>query len=119
MHVSRQTVDIVTATGGGATVYSGTITGRVGVIVYTKDGTTPLASTADFTVTAEATGEAIWSETNLNASKTVRPVAAASTVTGAASSLTETPIWLANDRVKIVVAQGGSEKLGSVQIVVV
>ena len=75
MYVARHTVAIETATGGGATVYSPVVTGRIGAIVYTKDGTTPLASTADFTVTAEGTGEAIWSETNLNASKTVRPVA--------------------------------------------
>lgn len=119
MNVVRHTVDLVTATGGGATAYSPTVTGRIGAIVYTKDGSVPLASTADITITAEATGETVWSEANVNATKSVRPVAPATTTTGAASSLTETPIWVSNDRVKIVVAQGGNTKSGSFQIVMV
>ena len=118
MYVVRHTVNITTATDGAATAYSPTVTGRIGAVIYTKDGTTPFASTADITVTAEATGEAIWTGTNVNASVTERPVAPATTTTGANSTITETPIWLANDRVKIVVAQGGNTKVGSIQIIV-
>lgn len=118
MQVQRHIVDITTATDGSATAYSPTVTGRIGAIVYTKDATTPLASTADVTITAEQTGEGVWAESNVNASKTVRPLAAAATPLGAASTLSELPIWVADDRVKIVIAQGGNTKTGRFQVIV-
>ena len=117
-YVSRQIVDVTTATGGGVTAYTGNVNGRLASVIYVKDGTAPLASTADFTLTAEGTGEAILAVTNINATATWRPRAATHDVVGAASLYAaggepvEGLIDMASDRVKIVVAQGGNTKVG-------
>ena len=42
----------------------------------------------------------------------------ATTATGAASTLTELPIYLAGDRVKFAVAQGGNAKNGRFAVIV-
>ncbi|NGO50435.1 hypothetical protein [Allomesorhizobium camelthorni] len=119
MHVIRKVVDILTATDGGATEYSPPLTGRLVEVIYTKDASNALASTADFTVTTERDGQAVWNGVNVNASTSVRPVRAGSTVSGAASTLTEVPLHLADDRVKFVVAQGGNAKAGRFTVITI
>lgn len=113
------TVDVTTSTGGAATAYTPVVRGRIAAIKYTKDGTSPLASTADFTITTEDTGQNLWVDTNINATEVVYPVIAANLGgTGGASSLTEVPVYAAGERVKIVVAQGGNTKVGEFKVVV-
>lgn len=91
-----------------------TLTGRIKSITYTK---TDYADGIDVTVTVESTGQVVWTGTNVNASVTVYPVAAATLTSGSASTLTEVPIALANDRLKIVIAQGGDTKTGTFTVV--
>lgn len=117
-YIRRETVDIVTATGGSATEYSPPVTGRLVEIIYTKDGSNAFASTADFTITTERDGLAVLSLANVNASASYRPIRKATTATGAASTLTELPIYLAEDRVKFAVAQGGNTKNGRFAVIV-
>jgi hypothetical protein len=119
MKVERFDVDVETATGGGATVFSPTLTGRIASIIYTKDAGNAFASTADFTATVEGTGEAVWAESNVNASKTVDPVRQAASTSGVAVSGVHGGIHVHNDRVKIVVAQGGNTKAGRFGIVII
>lgn len=111
-------VTVTTATGGTITGYTPVVTGRVVGIVYTAATGTPLASTADFTITTETTAQSLWSESNVTASKTVNPVTAANLETGAASTLTEAPIYAARERVKIAIAQGGNTKTGVFTVIV-
>lgn len=111
MYAERHTVELTTDAAGAATGYTPVLTGAVLAIAYVK---TDFADGVDFTITSEATGESLWTDTNVNASETVHPVAPANLgSSGAASTLTEVPIVLANDRVKIVVASGGDTKSGS------
>lgn len=105
---------VTTSTGGAATAYIPVFSGQIQHLHYAKD---TFASTADITVTTEDTGQAIWSVTNSTASASVYPVAAANLPSGAASTITEVPIFAANERVKIVVAQGGNTKSGTITIV--
>jgi|TARA_Y100000310_G_scaffold345430_1_gene464866 hypothetical protein len=115
-------VDLVTATGGGATGYTPVASGKIDSVEYVKDGTTPMASTSDLTITKESTGEAIGTMTNANADTLISPRkatvdtagAAAVFATGGAPVLDQ--VSLANDRVKIVVAQGGNTKNGKVKV---
>ena len=118
MFAQRHRITATTAADGTATAYSPPgITGRIHAIIYDK---VDFADGVDFTITLEATGESLWTDTNINASETVYPVRAANVgTTGAASSLTEVPIIAANDRVKIQIAQGGNTKTGAFQVVVV
>ena len=109
------TVSVTTASDGSATVFSPVVTGRIQQIVYTKD---TFANGVDFTITLEDTGQNLWTESNVNASKNVNPRTAADLESGSASVLTEVGIYAAAERVKIVIAQGGDELTGSFQIVV-
>jgi hypothetical protein len=115
-YAQRHRVTATTIADGSATVYSPAITGRIVSISYVK---TDFADGVDFTITAEATGQSLWTDTDINTAETVYPLAAGNLgASGAASSLTEVPIILANDRVKIVIAAGGDTKTGAFLIVV-
>lgn len=119
-HATRQAVTVVTIADGSATAYSDTITGKISQIRYVK---TDFAAGVDFTITAEATGETIWTEADVNASATRAPrqpthsTAGVAALYAAAGTAVNDHIALANDRVKIVVANGGDTKTGVFHIV--
>lgn len=116
MYVERHTVNLTTDSSGNATGYTPNVTGRVVSIQYVK---TDFADGIDFVVSGDATGLAIWTKTDVNASVTVYPVHPAVTAAaGAASTLSEPPICVVNERIKVVVAQGGSVKTGKVHILI-
>lgn len=123
-YAQREVVSVTTAVGGAATAYSGVVTGKVSQIRYVKDGTTPFTDGVDFVVTAEATGEILWDEDNVNASATRAPRQATHDTLGvaavfiAAGQAVLDKIALANDRVKIVIAAGGDAKLGVFHILI-
>ena len=121
MYAEKHTIPVTTIADGSATVYSPRITGRIINVIYNK---TDFADTADFTITLEGSGQGLWTEANVTASKTVAPrqpthdqIGAAS-LYAAAGEPVEDHIYAANDRVKIVIAQGGDTKSGSFDIVV-
>lgn len=117
----RHVVTPTTDSGGAATSYTPTVTGCIQAIHYIKND---YSNGVDFTITAEATGEAIWSATDANATTSVYPRAATHSTAGAASlyasggTAVTGPIFLANDRVKIVIAQGGSTHTGTFHVVI-
>lgn len=119
-YAERHVVSVTTAADGSATSYSPVITGKISTIRYAK---TDFADGVDFTITAEATGETIWAQENVNASATVAPRQATHTTAGVAAlyaaggSAVLDKIALANDRVKIVIASGGNAKSGAFHIV--
>lgn len=117
----RLSVEITTAADGSATAYSSRVSGSIHAIVYEK---VDFADGVDFTVTAEKTGEQIWAESNVNAAASRYPRAATHTTAGAAAlyaaggtAVLDKPA-IANDRVKIVVAQGGNAKSGTIHLLV-
>jgi len=120
MYAERHVVSVATVADGSATAYSPVVTGRISTIRYVK---TDYDNGVDFTITAEATGETIWSQQNVNASATVAPrqpthdTAGVASLYAAGGEPVEVPIALANDRVKIVIAQGGNVKTGTFHIV--
>lgn len=120
-YAERHKVTLVTDASGDATGYSPVITGRIQSIVYVA---TDYAAGVDFTITGEATGETIWTELNVNASKTVAPRQATHSTAGvaalyaAAGTAVNDYVALANDRVKIVIAQGGNAKTGAFHITI-
>ena len=123
-YAERHTVNVVTDPSGGSTDFTPVVTGRILNVIYTKDGTTPFTDGVDFTCTLEATGQNVWTESNVNASKTVAPRQATHDEVGAASLYAaagepvEDHIVAAKDRVKIVVASGGDTKLGQFIVIV-
>lgn len=120
-YAERHVVTLTTDGSGDATGYTPTVTGRVSAIHYVK---TDFATGVDFTITSEATGQSIWTELNVDAS-TVRaprqPIHGqdgTASLYAAAGEPVEDHIVLANDRVKIVIANGGATKTGTFHVVI-
>lgn len=132
MHTERHAITITTAAGGGATASlpepgaapgvgpGRSLTGRILTLIYAKDD---FADGVDFTITVESTGETVWTEENVNASKTVVPGQPTHSTAGVVATYDATrvvfaPIVLANDRIEIVIANGGDTKSGTFTVVI-
>jgi len=121
MTIRRFRVPVTTASDGTATAYSPYLSGYLHQIQYVK---TDYADGVDFTITAEATGETIWAESNVNAAAIKAPrqathsTAGVAAVYAAAGTAVNDRIALGRDRVKIVLAQGGSAKAGVFNILI-
>jgi hypothetical protein len=119
--MKRFKVSVTTAADGSATAYTPRFSGELCAIHYVK---TDFADGVDFTITSEATGLSLWTDTNINASEVVRPRGATHDTAGAAllyasgGTAQADRIALANDRVKIVIAAGGNAKTGVFHILV-
>ena len=110
---------ITTASDGSAEVYTGEITGKIISITYTKDD---FADGVGFTITGEDTGINIWTQTNVDATATVAPKMPTHSQAGVANDTAGdvllSDIWLAQERIKIAIANGGDAKSGTFDIVV-
>jgi hypothetical protein len=121
MAIRKFVVPVTTASDGSATAYSPYLSGYLHQIQYVK---TDFADGVDFTITADATTETLWSESNVNAAAIRAPRQATHSTAGVASlyaaggTAIQDRIALSRDRVKIVIAQGGSVKTGSFTILV-
>lgn len=121
MTTRRFVVNVTTASDGSATYYTPYLSGRITAIHYIK---TDFADGVDFTITGEATGETIWTESDVNAAKVCRPRAATHSTAGVASlyasggTAVNDLVRLSRDRVKIVIASGGNTKTGAFHVVV-
>jgi hypothetical protein len=122
-HARRLSVTVTTAADGSATAYSEAIhSGLLSQIRYVK---TDFDNGSTFTITAEATGETLWTETGVNASATRAPRQATHSTAGAAAlyaaggSAVNDMIALAEDRIKIVIASGGNVKTGVFHFLIV
>ena len=118
--------EVIAASDGSqvGTYYTPYVSGYIESVQYMKDGVTPYTDGVDFTITAEATGENIWTDTNINASEIVRPRAPTHTQAGVAAVYASggtgvnDRIALGRDRVKIVLAAAGANKTGTFFITV-
>lgn len=125
MYPQRLTVPIAVDASGNATAFSDLVYGQVLAVYYVVDGTNPLATDADFTITGDVTGASIITITNIGTSSIeYLPRAATCDAAGAASlyasggTAVTSPVTLANERIKIVVAQGGTSKVGTLHFVI-
>lgn len=121
MTIRKYTVSALTDGSGNATVYSPYLSGYLESIQYVK---TDFTNGVDFTITAEATGETLWTDTNIDASETVRPRAATHSTAGVAALYASggvavlDRIALGRDRVKIIIGSGGAAHTGAFVIAV-
>jgi hypothetical protein len=120
----RFKLTVTTAADGTATAYTPRLTGKIHQIEYVKDGSNAYTDGVDFTITGEATGVGLWTEANVNASAVRAPRMPTHSQVGVASlfaaggTAVQVPVALANDRVKITLAQGGNAKVGVFHILV-
>lgn len=121
MATRRFVVNVTTASDGSYTGYTPYLSGKICAIHYVK---TNFADGVDFTITAEATGETIWTESNVNAAKVCMPRGATHSNVGVAAlyasggTAVNDLIRVSRDRIKIVLAQGGNATTGAFHIVV-
>lgn len=117
----------VTATSDDSSVgthYTPYFSGYIESVQYVKADSGGYAFGVDFTITADETGENIWTDTNVNASEIVRPRAPTHSQAGVAAvyasggTAVNDRIGLSRDRVKIVLAQAGASKTGTFVITV-
>lgn len=121
MTLRRFVIPVTVNSSGDATVYSPILSGRLISMRYVKNNFT---DGVDFTITAEGSGETLWTESNVNASASRYPRGATASTAGAASlyagggTAVNNKIGIASDRVKIVVASGGNATAGTFHIIV-
>jgi hypothetical protein len=119
-YAQRHVVSITVDASGDGTGYSPVVTGLISTVRYVK---TDYADTVDFTITLEATGESVLAVTNTTVSTTWAPRQATHSTAGVASlyasggTAVNDKIAVADDRIKIVVAQGGVSTSGAFHIV--
>jgi hypothetical protein len=117
-------VTIVTGSASGAgSGYTDNARGRVLSIRYVKDGTNGYSDGQTITVTNEATGANIWTQTGVNASATVAPRQPTHSLAGVASTYDGTRAvndycYLANERVSIALTSAGNSKTGTFYVTV-
>lgn len=121
MTIRRFTIPITVNSDGDAEVYSPVIRGKLVSIRYIK---TDFADGVDFVLTGETSGQTIWSEEAVNASATRYPRAPTHSTAGVAAlyasggEAVNDMIALADERIKIVVGDGGDTKTGTLHIVI-
>jgi hypothetical protein len=121
MATRKFSVPALTNGSGAGTVYTPFFSGYLESIQYLK---TDFANGADFTVTADVTGEAIWSATDQDVAALVRPRAPTHSTAGVAAvyasggTAVNDRIALDRDRIKFVIAQGGANKSGTFVVTV-
>lgn len=126
--MKRYTLAVTTAADGTVTAFSPRISGEIHQIEYVKDaasaGANAYAAGVDFAITGEKTGIGLWTQSDVNASAVVAPRQPTHSQVGVASLYAaggtgvQARVALANDRVKIVLAQGGNAKVGAFHILV-
>lgn len=121
MTIRRFVVTALSDGSGNFTGYSPYLTGYIHAIEYVK---TDYTDGVDFTITAEATGETLWTESNVNAAKVCMPRGATHSNAGVAALYASggvavnDRIALGNDRVKIVIGSAGAAHTGAFHILV-
>lgn len=115
----KKTVEIVTDNSGGATVYLGageSIRGWIELIKYLPGS---LDTGADLTITGDESGTPILTIANAGTSNVFwYPRALPNAVAdGAAGTIPAHRIPLFEDRIKVVVAQGGDTKTGNIELI--
>jgi hypothetical protein len=118
MWAERHSIIVTTESDGTAVAYAdGPITGRVLQVRYVKGD---YEAGVEIAIEAEATGKVIWAEQDVDASKTVAPRQATHTTAGVPALYLDGEgeavldhIVLAQDRIKVSIAQGGNGKSGT------
>ena len=127
--MKRITMTVTTAADGTVTADSPVrVSGEIHQMEYVKDtasaGANAYADGVDFTITGKKTGINLWTEANVNASAVRAPRQPTHSQAGVASLYAaggtgvQARVALANDQIRIVLAQGGAAKVGTFHILV-
>lgn len=113
MKLSRFSVAVTTSALGAAVAYSPQCNGLVRTVEYVKPTSGGLDIATDIDIVADISGAVIWTNDDLAASQVIHPLAQAQDNTGADITGAYAPICLADERIKITVANGGDAASGT------
>ena len=113
MKLSRFTVNVTTSALGAAVVYSPQCNGLVRTVEYVKPTSDGLDAATDIDIIADVSGAVIWTNDDLSVSKVIHPLAPAQDNRGADITGAYATICLADERIKITVADGGDSLSGT------
>ena len=123
MYVERHTIAITTDASGDFSAFTPVVRGRVLQYRYVPDGVSPLDTGADLDITGDTSGVVIANQDNIGtAAFTKAPRHATHAVDGSASLYAasgepvEDAVVVADERLKVVIAQGGNAKKGTVHV---
>jgi hypothetical protein len=120
----RYKLTVTTDVSGNATAVTPRLAGKIHSVIYVADGTNPYAATVDFTITALATGENIWTQANVTASTIVYPRAQTHSQAGVPALYAASgtgildKIGIQGDQVQVALVQGGATKVGVFHVLV-
>lgn len=115
-HCERHKVTLTTDAAGACTAFTDQmVNGAVLAVCYNR-GTLD-ATTTDITITTELSLQTVLTLTNVTATTNYMPRTVNNGSTGTALAGVE-PIYAANERLKVVVAQGGNTLTGSITFIV-
>lgn len=124
MYCETHAVTIETDDAGAGAGYTPAVTGRVLAIRYVKPAEDAYAAGVDVSVTNETNGAAVWVEDDVDASATRCPrqpthnTAGVAALFAAAGQPVNDYCWLARERLKIEIADGGVEKTGTFYVTI-
>lgn len=121
MFAQRISIAVTTDASGNATAFSNEVlTGRIINVIYVPDGTIPYANTVDLVMTGEVSGVGILTQSNLSGAFTSAPrqpthgnADGSASLYAAAGTAVNDHVYIANERIKITLAQGGNAKTGT------
>lgn len=123
--IKRLTVAVLTDADGAFTGYTEVAQGQVEQIRYVPHATTPLDTGADATMTGEASEVGIFTKSNIGTSAfTLAPRQATHDTAGVAAlfaaggAAVNEKVVVGQERIKLVVAQGGNVKAGTFYVYV-
>lgn len=124
MYIERIVLTLAVDASGNATVYSPSrVSGSVLQLVYVPDGSTPLDTNADITITGEESGVAIATIANIGTVAFTKAIRQASHAVDGSAALfaaggaaVGAPVVVAGERIKVAVVQGGVSKTGTLHL---
>lgn len=124
-YIKRLEIAVVTNAGGDFTGYTEVAQGYVEQIRYVPHATTPLDTGADVTMTGDASEVGIFAKSNIGTSAfTVAPRQATHDTAGVAAlfaaggAAVNEKVVVGQERIKLVIAQGGNVKAGTFHVYV-
>lgn len=125
MRVQRIAISVLTDSNGDFTGYSEVVQGRILQVRYVPDGSSPLDTGADVTITGEQSGVSILAQSNIGTSaytkaprQATHDVAGAAALFAAGGTAVQSEVVVGQERIKLVIAQGGNAKAGVFQLYV-
>jgi hypothetical protein len=112
-------VPIITGDDGAADMDSPVVAGELREVQYLKDGTTPFADGVSMAITVKSTGKSVLavSAGNMDASDQWCPVDTLDSKAGVEIPDAYAHVCVADDRFRVVIADGGGAKLGKIRFI--